>query len=106
MQLQARIVIMTESYDKPFYITKDADEFKGILSGKFSSLGNLDIQVGDKIIIREVECTIKGYYVRFYSEINEPHNYGINLHGVGVNYPYNIDIVILVNDEAIKLRAI
>lgn len=104
MQLQARIVVMTQSIDKPFYYTKDHEEIKKITNFSPDSQGNWDIEVGKKILIEDVECIIKGFELRVYNEVKEPHNYGINIYGVGMDFPYNIDIVIIVNDEAIKLR--
>ena len=104
MQLQARIVVMTESVDKPFYYTKDHEEIQNILGFAANSMGSWDIEVGKKITIKGEECTVKGFQMRVYPETNEPHNYGINLHREGTDYPYNIDIIILVNDEAIRLR--
>jgi len=107
MQLQARIVVMTKSVSKPFYYTHDLDEVKEILSDiPVNSLGEWDIEAGKKIVIQGQECTIESFEVRVYKETQQPHNYGINLYREGESLPYNLDLIILVNDESINLRMV
>jgi hypothetical protein len=104
MQLQARISIMTEDVDKPFYYTKDHEEIKQILGSPTDSMGMWDLEIGSEIEIRGVKCVVRGFLMRVLPKVMEPHNYGINLYRVGQDHPYNIDFTILVNKEAIILR--
>lgn len=54
--------------------------------------------VNDVITIDGRELKIIRINTKFYNKTHEPHNYGINMYGVGEELPYNFEITYVVND--------
>lgn len=102
MQLLARLSFRSESVDKPFYYTRDHNILLNLLENQVDKLSTGSIEVGKSIFVEDKKLTIKNVKVFVNSEISDE-RFGISIYSDGENHPYNIDIVITVDDEDAKL---
>lgn len=105
MDIIARIVILTEHHDEIVEVCYSLEKLHSMLTLPDPIYG-LDVEKAKKIRLRDMnQYEIKNIYFKVHSDIQTPLNYGIDM-GIGVEapLPYNLELVIEVDDTAIKLK--
>lgn len=95
IQLQARFKVAHKDYsDKPFFYTTDLNIVKqlGLTSVEYFMFAHKK----GKILVEGEEKEIIDVKITFYENTQDNKNYGINLLGTGEQYPYNVDVLIII----------
>ena len=54
--------------------------------------------IGDEFSIGEDRFKVVKIFTKFFNQIHEPHNYGINMYGIGEPQPFNFQITYEVDN--------
>src|SRR4051812_37821956 len=76
---------------------KEILEKIGLVPSTFDSSETF-FNVGDEFYLGDTKYKVISIYTKFFKEIYEPDNYGINMYGIGETLPFNFQITYEVDD--------